>query len=317
MIKRLLIAASIVAAAITASAIGDSPFPVSGGGGSAGTSTAIIDGGVQLVTATGTPQSSVVLNTNVNGGRIYWTDTSQTNGTPGYTDAISTGNRTALITFTTNATGGGCGGATPSNKLFDGDNTTSDQMQLSQSQTVLGLYLRFALPSAKIINQATWTNKQTSTDGTWKWQGCTSAWSGCTDLGSSFTKGGATTEVQNSMSANVTAFQYYQMVGVSGTTANTCSVNAQWYEVDFQIVPVITDPSSVAIKTTSSGSVQTGGVTIGSFGVRPGTVTSLPTCQDPFGSLIAYSKNAGSDIRPCTCMKVDGGSTWEPHAYCQ
>lgn len=152
-----------------------------------------------------------------------------------YSNAGGTGNRTGSITVTTSVTGGGCGLTMTPSMFVDGANTfTGSDIQPSQSQTVAGLYIRFQFTSARVITECKWYGTA-HTWGDWKWQGSNdgSTW---TDIGASFTLGGtAPFQTQTTLSANTTGYLYYQLLGVSGTTVNTCAVNAQWMEAEFKI----------------------------------------------------------------------------------
>ena len=85
-----------------------------------------------------------------------------------------------------------------------------------------------------IITGAKWYQDTTATSGVWKWQGSDNAltW---TDIGGTFTLGDGATgtstpQIQTTMSANTTAYRYYQLLGVSGTTSS----GAYWLEIEFK-----------------------------------------------------------------------------------
>ena len=92
-------------------------------------------------------------------------------------------------------------------------------------QAVAGKYLRFDMGPGvtKTYTWAFWVSRQSSgSEGTWKWQGSQdqSSW---TDIGSNFTLGSNEGNYNNwhqltELSGNTTAYRYYQIVGISGTT---------------------------------------------------------------------------------------------------
>ena len=104
-------------------------------------------------------------------------------------------------------------------------------------QAVAGLYLQFSFFTTTygmmpvVIDEARWYQDTTSTHGSWKWQGSNdgSIW---TDIGAAFTLGGATPfQTQSSLNGNTTAFLYYRLLGVSGTSSST-----PWLrEIEFRI----------------------------------------------------------------------------------
>lgn len=88
----------------------------------------------------------------------------------------------------------------------------------------------FGLGNTVVINEAKYYQQDSSSQGTWKWQGSNDG-STFTDLGSSFTLGGTATETITTLSGNTTAYRYYRIAGVSGTTNS-----GPWaYEFEFKI----------------------------------------------------------------------------------
>jgi hypothetical protein len=86
------------------------------------------------------------------------------------------------------------------------------------NQSVSGLYIRFDLGSAKIIDEAVWSQASSTNQGTWQWQGSNDA-SAWTSIGSTFTIASAQ-QVLTTLNGNTTGYRYYQMLGVSGSTSN-------------------------------------------------------------------------------------------------
>lgn len=156
-------------------------------------------------------------------------------GPASYTNPGAVGDRTASITVTISPT---LTTNTNSN-LVDGAtaNNSTDSVAFS-AVTVTDLFIQFdfGLASARVIQEARWKQNGTATHGTWKWQGSNdaTAWS---DIGSSFTLGGATTQLQTELANNTHPFRYYRLLGVSGT-ANA----AVWVqEVEFSLFTAVTE----------------------------------------------------------------------------
>lgn len=88
----------------------------------------------------------------------------------------------------------------------------------------------FGSGKSVVIDEAKYYQQDASTQGTWKWQGSNDG-STFTDIGSSFTLGGVATQTIASLSGNTTAYRYYRMIGVSGTSNG----NPWVYEMEFKI----------------------------------------------------------------------------------
>jgi hypothetical protein len=157
-------------------------------------------------------------------------------GAPAYTNAGGQGDRTASITAFVSASL--LGGGTASN-LVNGSTASNYTGSIAfNAVAVAGLVISFDFgqTAARVITEATWKQGATSTHGTWKWQGSNDAatW---TDIGSSFTLGGATTQTQTTLSANIYAYRHYRLLGVSGTASGAPYIQ----EVEFKISKAIVD----------------------------------------------------------------------------
>ena len=120
--------------------------------------------------------------------------------------------------------------------FVDGSITGGTQFY-PNGETSAGKYFRFDFGNETsgrpIITGAKWYQDATATQGVWKWQGSNDA-SSWTDIGASFTLGdGATNtstpQTQTTMSANTTAYRYYQLYGISGSASN----GASWCQIEF------------------------------------------------------------------------------------
>jgi hypothetical protein len=159
-----------------------------------------------------------------------------------YANTGGTGNRTGIISVS--ATIGTDTGAIAN--LVDGSYAaaSTNAWAAANGASVAGTYIRFDFGSAVVINEAKWYQNAAVGLGTWKWQGSNDA-STWTDIGTSFTLGGATTQTQTSLNANVTSYRFYQLLGVSGTSANTA-----WNtEIEFKIGTA--SPNNMILVTTA------------------------------------------------------------------
>ena len=121
--------------------------------------------------------------------------------------------------------------------IVDGGTANQNPRMYPNGETVSGKYFRFDFGNESsgypIITGARWYQDTTATQGVWKWQGSNDA-SSWTDIGESFTlgtgaTGPATPAIMTTMSANTTAYRYYQMAGVSGSCVNL----AYWLQIEF------------------------------------------------------------------------------------
>lgn len=147
--------------------------------------------------------------------------------TPAYTNAGGTGDRRANITITNTKTISTTGGGTAANLL---DGITNTSTIYFSAEAVSGKYVRFDFASGKIIKEAKFYQGDTSSHGTWKWQGSNNA-TDWIDIGTTFTLGGVTTQTQTQLSGNATPYRYYQLIGVSGNSSSSPFV----FEFEFKI----------------------------------------------------------------------------------
>src|SRR6185312_12020502 len=158
--------------------------------------------------------------------------------TPSYANPGGTGDRTTSITVTAMGTAQGnsgdlitggtldhfVNGNTADNVIFF-NHVDFDDLEANQPW-----WIQFDFGSPAVINAAKYY-QQTSTDqGIWKWQGSNDA-SAWTDIGSTFSLVTASTTTLTTLSANTTAYRYYRILAVSGSTSNGPFI----YEFEFQI----------------------------------------------------------------------------------
>jgi hypothetical protein len=146
-------------------------------------------------------------------------------GSTSYANTGGTGNRTTIITVSGTALSG------TASLLVDGSTTGTGVfitgVALNGTQTII---FDFLSGHSAVIDEAKFYQSTTAAQGTWKWQGSNdgSSW---TDIGSSFAFGGVLTQTITALSGNTTAYRYYRMVSVSGT-----SNGVPWsFEFEFKI----------------------------------------------------------------------------------
>ncbi len=92
-------------------------------------------------------------------------------------------------------------------------------------------WIKFDFGVARKLTEAKWYQSSAVSQGTWKWQGSNDD-STYTDVGSSFTLGATSPQSQTSLNGNTTAYRYWKMVGVSGTTSSLPYVNECEFKLD-------------------------------------------------------------------------------------
>jgi hypothetical protein len=160
-------------------------------------------------------------------------------GTPDYGNAGGTGDRTAsitvsaitqsVITVTTDmSVDGGLIG-----NLVDGG-IVNDATESMFGAAAVDDYIRFdfGAGASKIIDEFKWNQHDTTTLGTWRFEGSDDA-SSWTQLGGTFTLGGSAGDnTYTEPSANTTGYRYYQLYHVSGAYSGS----SPWMrEVKFKI----------------------------------------------------------------------------------
>jgi hypothetical protein len=143
-----------------------------------------------------------------------------------YSNPGGSGNRTSGIPTITQS-----GASNPMNapvnffQLKDGNKATSNIWMPNGCAD--GEWLKFDFSTAKVINEIKFYQSGAQTQGVWQWEGSNdnSTW---TSIGSTFTLGGATTSTITALSANTTAFRYYRMKKISGST------NQSPYALEFE-----------------------------------------------------------------------------------
>lgn len=132
---------------------------------------------------------------------------------PSYANSGGTGDRRSIITATATIPISGTGLAS---RFVSGDLTGNDTWWGSTSVGTNYFRFDFGSGASKVVNEAKYYQQNTTNQATLKWQGSNDA-SSWTDIGTSFLLGGVATQTITTLSANVTGYRYYQLVGVSGS----------------------------------------------------------------------------------------------------
>ena len=149
---------------------------------------------------------------------------------PAYVPAYVTGNRTGSIALTFSGAILYNGASYPGTRLIDG-NLTAGGATVFSVASVVGQYIQFdfGVGNSVLITEATFRQSDATSHGSWKWQ-AGNAGGSLVNIGTSFTLGGSATQVQTSLSGNVTGYRYYRLLGVSGNS----SYNPYVYEIEFK-----------------------------------------------------------------------------------
>ena len=174
---------------------------------------------------------------------------------PSYANVGGTGDRRSVITLTHTAAFTDTGSL-----MLDGSYSNTGWWH---EEDITGKVFLFDLSSSthKVITEATWYQDNSSTHGTWRWQGSALGvlW---TNIGNTFTLGG-TAQVQTELSGNLTAYTYYRLLGVSGSS----SPSPYLREIEFKIGDVVGLTGVGMITSTAP-------TTAGSYLVRVGRAVS-------------------------------------------
>ncbi len=145
-----------------------------------------------------------------------------------YANPDGTGDRTGTITASSSS---GLFGAGNINKLINGNTVALDCWFNGSASSP---YMKFDFGTARRIDAFKWYQSNNSNHGTWKWQGSDDD-SSYGDVGSSFTLdgpvGGGMKEFTAPLSGNPSAYRYWKLVQVSGTTNGGPYI----YEIEFKI----------------------------------------------------------------------------------
>ena len=94
-------------------------------------------------------------------------------------------------------------------------------------------YMDFNFMLPIIVDEATWIQTTTSSEGTWQWSGNSN--SGCpssgsyVNIGSTFTLGGALSQVITTLHGNTTSYQCYRVTLTSGSTNNSPYIGPMFF----------------------------------------------------------------------------------------
>lgn len=125
--------------------------------------------------------------------------------------------------------------------LVDGDYAGDATSAITfNSVDVQGHSIDFDFGAPRVLHEATWLSSGADTQGTWVWQGSND---GRTyfSIGDSFALGGESSQVQDTLNANTTGYQYYRLYGISGTTGTQ-----DHHEVMFKLIDEAPAPATQA-----------------------------------------------------------------------
>lgn len=152
-------------------------------------------------------------------------DNTSSGVTTDYANPGGTGERNSIILASSSAS---CLASDKVMTLINGANGTDTWFTAGALSG--SVYLRWDFGIERVIDEAKFYQSSATAQGTWKWQGSDDA-SSWTDIGSSFAIAASATQTLTELNGNTTAYRYYQMVGVSGSTNGGPYV----YEMEFKV----------------------------------------------------------------------------------
>lgn len=140
-----------------------------------------------------------------------------------YSNAGGSGNRTTTVLVTS------AGFFNNNNTTVFVNGTTTDDANWFAGGS--GVTVEFWFPSAKIIDEAKFYQSGATAHGTWKWQGSQdrTTW---TDIGGTFTLGGVATQTLTTLAGNTTAYVFYRLFQVSGSTSSSPYIREFEFKID-------------------------------------------------------------------------------------
>ena len=222
----------------------------------------------------------------------YLSSTSVSGTSTSYGNTGGTGNRSSIITVTTDIS---MYAGTPAGWV---DGNTSTNTSITNNTGVAGKYIRFQFSGAKkLINETKFYNQNNGAEnaGTWKWQGSDNA-SSWTDISDNYVLSNNTTPEITTMSlssvTNTNAYTYYQLYGVTGTAdQETLS------EMQFKIVDQTVTLNAAGTATSTANTALT----------APTTGDICMLIENVSGT--ASLNTAGNDLR-CAISR-NGGTGWD------
>lgn len=116
-------------------------------------------------------------------------------------------------------------------------NLTQNVWFFNNTSLSSSIWIQFDLGCQVVVDEAKFYQELTTAQGTWKWQGSSdeSTW---TDIGTSFALGGVATQTLTALNGNTTAYQFYRIIGVSGSTSNSPWIRQFEFKVDVDPGPL-------------------------------------------------------------------------------
>lgn len=156
-----------------------------------------------------------------------------------YTNPSGSGDRVTRIGISTTAVWGGGG-------PFDTvDGTLNDTAWLDGGQN--GRTITYDFLEPRIVTGAKWYQDAAGSQGTWRWRGSNdkTTW---TNIGGTFTLGSSATQTITTLSANTTAYRYYQLQQTAGST----NISPYVRQIEFNIDDGLADPGYGAAESSGN-----------------------------------------------------------------
>ncbi|QKC83269.1 hypothetical protein [Mesorhizobium sp. NZP2077] len=210
---------------------------------------------------------------------------------PSYANSGGSGNRSSLITITTDATMAGSGGIAV---MIDGAQTDSAWFASGQS----GKYVKFDFGAGnyKAISEIKWYQDSAVSQGSWVLDGSNDD-ANWVPISDSFTLGtSATTTIPVAYNAGK-GYRYYRLLQVSGTTSSSPYIR----EVEFKI--------AAAPQANDNNSAVPSYLNPGGTGDRSASITVTSTFTAGSGSTLSNLVDGGFGLNSTDSLEIPGSQS--------
>lgn len=215
-----------------------------------------------------------------------------------YTNPLSTGDRRKYIDVTCNFTFPG--GKDP-NLMING--SFANDIFFGGNPAASTIHFDFDFGDAYVIDEAKWYQSVDAAQGVWQWQGSNDG-SSYSNIGATFTLGSPATQTITTLNGNTTAYRYYRLQGISGTTNG--GPDQRELEFKIEVRPADTtdyanaggtgDRTSVITATNTSGLFTSGSASLLVNGVIATSGSDLWFGGDVTGKEIRFDFATGKII---------------------
>lgn len=146
---------------------------------------------------------------------------------------------------------------------------------------VSGQYLLFDFGQPRIIDEAKWYQDNSSSQGTWKFQGSNDN-SSFTDVGTTFTLGGSTTQTITAINGNTTAYRWWKLIQTAGSTTSSPYTKGIEFQIDSLDTSVTQYGNTYGVGDRQSDITISQSQTAGHGDILFGTGTSNDPSLAPF-----------------------------------